>query len=142
MTARTVSYWITTGLVALAFAFGGVADLARSPDMIAGMAHLGYPVYLASLLGIWKVLGAAAILAPGSARLKEWAYAGMFFDLTGAAYSHASSGDPASRILTPLVLLGIVAASWALRSGARALSHEAPAAADPLPHGEFAGAKG
>jgi len=142
MTARNLGYWITTGLVALAFAFGGVADLARFPDVIAGMAHLGYPAYFAGLLGLWKVLGAGAILAPGSARLKEWAYAGMFFDLTGAAYSHASSGDPAGKILTPLVLLGLVAASWALRSDARALPREAHASTPELERGDFASAKG
>src|SRR6185295_18131998 len=142
MTARNVSYWISTGLVAFAFAFGGVADLARFPDMIAGMSHLGYPVYLASLLGLWKVLGAIAVLAPGNARLKEWAYAGMFFDLTGAAYSHASSGDPAGRILTPIVLLALVAASWALRSDARALMREAPASDRGVPQGGLLGAKG
>ena len=143
MTARNVSYWISTGLVAFAFAFGGVADLARFPDMIAGMSHLGYPVYLASLLGLWKVLGAIAVLAPGNARLKEWAYAGMFFDLTGAAYSHASSGDPLGKILTPLILLGIVVASWALRSGTRALPREAqPESAPAIGRGELASAKG
>ena len=142
MTARNLGYWITTRLVALAFAFGGVADLARFPDVIAGMAHLGYPAYFAGLLGLWKVLGAGAILAPGSARLKEWAYAGMFFDLTGAAYSHASSGDPAGKILTPLVLLGLVAASWALRSDARALPREAHASTPELERGDFASAKG
>ena len=141
MTARTVGYWITTGLVALAFAFGGVADLAASPDMIAGMAHLGYPAYLAGLLGFWKLLGAGAILAPGSARLKEWAYAGMFFDLTGAAYSHASSGDPLGKILTPLIILGLVVASWALRSDARALPSAVPASDPSQPRGEFASAK-
>ncbi|MEO8178627.1 MAG: DoxX family protein [Deltaproteobacteria bacterium] len=142
MTARNLGYWITTGLVALAFAFGGVADLARFPDVIAGMAQLGYPAYLAGLLGLWKVLGAGAILAPGTARLKEWAYAGMFFDLTGAAYSHASSGDPTGKILTPLVLLGLVAASWALRSDARALPREAPASTPELGRGALASAKG
>jgi len=142
MKTRTVGYWITTGLVALAFAFGGVADLARFPDVVAGLAHLGYPAYLAGLLGIWKVLGASAIVAPGTARLKEWAYAGMFFDLSGAAYSHAASGDPAGKILTPLVLLGLVAASWALRSDARVLPREAAASARSLPRGEFASAKG
>jgi hypothetical protein len=66
----------------------------------------------------------------------------MFFDLTGAAYSHASSGDPAGRILTPLVLLALVAASWALRSGPRALTREAPASERALPQGELVGAKG
>lgn len=142
MTTRNVGYWITTGLVALAFAFGGIADLARFPDVVAAMSHLGYPAYVAGLLGFWKVLGALAILAPGTPRLKEWAYAGMFFDLTGAAYSHASSGDPAGRILTPIVLLGLVAASWALRSDARALTREAPPSTPPLQRGELAGAKG
>jgi DoxX-like family len=141
MTARNIGYWITTGLAALAFAFGGVADLAGFPEVAAGMAHLGYPAYFTGLLGLWKVLGAGAILAPGTARLKEWAYAGMVFDLTGAAYSHASSGDPAGKILTPLVLLGLVVASWALRPEARAL-REAPASAPSLPHGEFLSAKG
>jgi uncharacterized membrane protein YphA (DoxX/SURF4 family) len=126
MNARTVGYWLTTGLAALAFAFGGFADLGRSPDVTAGMAHLGYPAYLATLLGIWKVLGAIAVLAPRLPRLKEWAYAGMMFDLTGAAFSHANSGDPAGRILTPLVVLAFVAASWALRPGSRVLGHAAP----------------
>lgn len=142
MTTRNVGYWITTGLVALAFAFGGIADLARFPDVVAGMSHLGYPVYVASLLGFWKVLGALAILAPGTPRIKEWAYAGMFFDLTGAAYSHASSGDPVGRILTPIVILGLVAASWALRSDARALTREAPVSDRGLPQGGLLGAKG
>jgi len=142
MTTRNLGYWITTGLVALAFAFGGVVDLSRSADVVAGMAHLGYPAYLAGLLGFWKVAGAAAILAPGTPRLKEWAYAGMFFDLTGAAFSHASSGDPAGRILTPIVLLGLVAASWALRSPARALTREAPASDHAVPRGGLLGAKG
>jgi uncharacterized membrane protein YphA (DoxX/SURF4 family) len=142
MTTRNVGYWITTGLVALAFAFGGILDLAPSAEMLAGMSHLGYPAYLAGLLGFWKVAGAAAILAPRTPRLKEWAYAGMFFDLTGAAYSHASSGDPAGRILTPLVLLALVAASWALRSGPRTLTREAPVSERGLPQGELVGAKG
>jgi len=142
MTTRNVGYWITTGLVALAFAFGGVVDLSRSADVVAGMSHLGYPVYLASLLGFWKIAGAGAILAPGTPRLKEWAYAGMFFDLTGAAYSHASSGDPAGRILTPIVLLALVAASWALRPDARALTRETPASDRGVPQGGLLGAKG
>jgi uncharacterized membrane protein YphA (DoxX/SURF4 family) len=140
---RRVGYWVSTGLVALAFAFGGFADLSRSPDMLAGFAHLGYPAYLLGLLGVWKLLGAAAVLAPGTPRLKEWAYAGMFFDLTGAAYSHAASGDSAGRVLTPLVLLALVAVSWALRSERRALAREAqPASAPDAGQGGLLGARG
>lgn len=131
MKPRTTAYWITTGLTTAAFALGGVMDLAHGGDMTAGFAHLGYPVYLLTLLGAWKLLGAAAIAAPGLPRLKEWAYAGMFFDLTGAAFSHASSGDPIAKIATPLALLALVIASWALRPAGRTLA--GAAAIEPVP---------
>ena len=115
----TLAYWITTALAAGSFAMGGLMDLAHGSEIEAGMAHLGYPMYFLTILGVWKVLGAAAIVAPGLPRLKEWAYAGMTFDLTGAALSHAAVGDPIAKVVTPLVLLGFVAASWALRPGQR-----------------------
>lgn len=121
MKYRNVGYWVATGLVALAFAFGGAMDLAQPPAVLEGMAHLGYPAYLATLLGVWKVLGAVAVVVPGFPRIKEWAYAGMFFDLTGAAVSHAASGDPPGNVLTPLILLAIVGASYALRPESRRL---------------------
>ena len=134
MKTRSVAYAITTGLLALAFLAGGVFDLLRTPEVLEGMSHLGYPVYFASIIGLWKVLGAIAIVAPGFARLKEWAYAGIFFDLTGAAASHAAVGDPAGNIITPLVMLVIAAASWALRPDSRKLA--APGAAPAsLPRG-------
>lgn len=122
MTRKHLAYWITTALVAFAFAAGGVADLARGDDVMKGMADLGYPAYLATLLGVWKLLGAAALLAPRLPRVKEWAYAGMFFDLTGAAFSHAAVHDPASSVATPLVLLALVLASYALRPASRTLA--------------------
>jgi hypothetical protein len=122
MKTRNLGYWAATGLVALAFASGGVMDLFAPPPVVASMAHLGYPAYLATLLGVWKVLGAIAVVAPGFPRLKEWAYAGMMFDLTGAAVSHAAVGDPPSAVLTPLVLGVVVAASWALRPATRQLA--------------------
>jgi uncharacterized membrane protein YphA (DoxX/SURF4 family) len=121
MRTKSIGYWSTTALVALAFVAGGAADLTRAPGMMAGMTHLGYPAYFAGILGVWKLLGALALLAPRWPRLKEWAYAGMFFDLSGAALSHGISGDPAGRVLTPLVLLALVAASWALRPQGRVL---------------------
>ena len=122
------AYWATTGLAALAFAFGGLADVMRAPDVREGLAHLGYPMYFAAILGVWKLLGATAIVAPGLPRLKEWAYAGMFFDLTGAAASHAAVGDPAANILTPLLVLVIVVASWVLRPESRSLASGEPSA--------------
>jgi uncharacterized membrane protein YphA (DoxX/SURF4 family) len=125
---RNIGYWVATGLVALGFAFGGVMDVMGSPEVVAGMAHLGYPAYFATLLGIWKILAVIAILAPGFPRVKEWAYAGMFFDLTGAAVSHAVSGDPVGNVVTPLVLLAIVAASYFLRPDSRRLVGDAESA--------------
>ena len=121
MKTRYIGYWVATGLVAAAFAMGGVMDVLQPPDVQAGMAHLGYPLHFATLLGIWKVLGAIAVLVPGFARVKEWAYAGFFIDLTGAAVAHASVGDPASNVLTPLVILAVVAASYFLRPESRRL---------------------
>lgn len=121
MKARTIGYWAATGLAALVFLSGGIFDLMRSPQVVEGMRTLGYPAYFALILGAWKVLGAAAIVAPKFPRLKEWAYAGIFFDLTGASFSHLSSGDAASKVITPLVILAIVAVSWRLRPASRVL---------------------
>ena len=120
--AKSVTYWITTILIAFAFISGGVAYLARLDAPVQGIVALGYPAYLVAILGVWKVLGGIAILAPRLARLKEWAYAGIVFDLTGAAFSHAVMSDPATKVIVPLVLLGIAAASWALRPANRKLA--------------------
>lgn len=122
MKTKSIGYWAATGLVSLAFLSGGLMDLAHPPDLTAGMAHLGYPAYFMTILGTWKVLGAIAILLPRFPRLKEWAYAGMAFDLTGAAASHTLSGDPAGKILTPLVIFGFVIASYLLRPKARVMA--------------------
>ena len=122
MKARQLTYWITTGLLGLVFAFGAFSDLSRSPQIIEGMSHLGYPAYFATILGVWKALGAIALLAPRLPLVKEWAYAGMFFDLSGAALSHASVGDPFSKILVPLVLIALLVTSWALRPQSRRLA--------------------
>ena len=89
------------------------------------MHHLGYPLYFASILGVWKLLGAIAIVVPGFPRLKEWAYAGFCFDLTAAALSHAAVGDTTGDIVAPLVFLALVFASWALRPASRTLAEPA-----------------
>ena len=123
---KTIGYWVATGLSALLILYSGALDLTRAPDVVVGLAHLGYPAYLATLLGVWKVLGAIAIVVPRFPRLKEWAYAGLAFDLTGAAVSHAASGDPVANIVTPLVILGVIVASWVLRPDSRRLATMAP----------------
>ena len=116
-TTRTkkVLYWISTGFAALALTAAGATNLMPAPQVVATMSHLGYPSYVATILGTWKLLGVLAILAPGFPRLKEWAYAGFFFDLTGAAMSHAATGDPVGVVVVPLVLLVVVMGSWALQ---------------------------
>lgn len=115
MNKRVIAYWAITVLVAFAFLSGGVMDLAHAPNVMEGMRHLGYPTYFATILGFWKVGGALAIVAPKLGRVKEWAYAGMFFDLSGAAASHASMGDGAGKILTPIVLAALLIGSYLLR---------------------------
>lgn len=143
MKTRSIVYWVTTGLVALSFVFGGITDLAKGEDMVKGMAHLGYPAYLLTLLGIWKVLGAIALVAPGTGRLKEFAYAGILFDLTGAAFSHAASGDPPANTITPLVILAIAAVSYVFRPASRSLGAPvlAPKGAEPVVAGRPATAQ-
>jgi len=122
-TTRTkkVFYWLSTGFAALALTAAGATEVMRAPQVVATTSRLGYPSYLAIILGTWKLLGVLAILASGFARLKEWAYAGFFFDFTGASISHVASGDPVRVAIVPLVLLVAVMASWALQSARGAL---------------------
>ena len=123
MTARTrsISYWVTTAILGFVMLSGGVADVAHQADAAAGMVHLGYPLYFMTILGVWKLLGGVVLLAPRLPRLKEWAYAGALFDLTGATLSHAATGDDIRHIATPLVFAAIALASWALRPASRTL---------------------
>ena len=121
---RRFGYWVSTAGVAIAVGGAGAAQLLRDPGITSGLAHLGYPGYFATILGTWEVVGALAILAPGLSRVKEWAYAGMVFALSGAALSHAASGDPAAKILVPVGLLGATLVSRASRT-ARAGSSRA-----------------
>jgi uncharacterized membrane protein YphA (DoxX/SURF4 family) len=120
MNARSAGYWTTTTLVALAFVTAGVAYLLRADAVVQNLSELGYPPYFLTLLGVWKALGGLALLTPRLPRLKEWVYAGIAFNLTGAAFSHAAVGHPASKVIAPLVLLGVAATSWALRPTRRA----------------------
>jgi uncharacterized membrane protein YphA (DoxX/SURF4 family) len=118
MNFKKLGYWIATLLIALVMLGGGAADFMLVESVTQTMDHLGYPHYFAQLLGAWKVLGAIAIVVPGFPRLKEWAYAGIFFDLTGAFVSHLAVGDGAAQAVPPLVIAIILIASYALR-GAR-----------------------
>lgn len=124
-TAGTTGYWVTTILAALLFTIPGVGLLGRASHFTHDMAHLGYPSYFLTLLGVWKILGALAILSPGFPRLKEWAYAGLIFDLSAAVVSRAVMGDGASGVIPPLVVGCLAGASWALRPDGRRLPEAA-----------------
>jgi DoxX-like protein len=123
--AKNIAYWTTTILIAFFIGSGGVAQIAQYLGNPHGVVPvLGYPMYFFAILGFWKVLGAIAILVPRFPRLKEWAYAGIFFDLTGAAASCAAVGGYgvyAFHILAPLFLAVLAVASWALRQESRTI---------------------
>ena len=122
MKAKAIGYWVCTLAIALLLLSGGIMQVMRSPTAIAGITHLGYPVHFAVLLGVWKILGAIVILLPGFAPVKEWAYAGIFIDLTAASIAHTVAGDGAGNIIAPLVFTVVVVASWALRPASRTLT--------------------
>jgi uncharacterized membrane protein YphA (DoxX/SURF4 family) len=109
-----IAYWITTVLIALLMGVSGIPDILKIPEAVTIFRHLGYPEYLLPFIGVAKILGAIAILYPGFPRLKEWAYAGIVFDLIGAFYSHLSVGDPFGSLAPPLVGLVLAFASYIL----------------------------
>src|SRR5712692_1018084 len=122
---KNIAYWVTTIFGPASFVIGGVLHLMQTEQVVSTLNHLGYPAYFAPILGLWKVLGAIAIVMPRFPRLKEWAYAGFFFDLTAAAVSRAAVGDSTADIVAPLVFLALVLASWALRPASRTLAARA-----------------
>lgn len=128
MKTKLISYWVTTIFTALELLAGGVTDLMHGRTaLVAGepvaevLAHLGYPVYLLTILGVWKLLGAIVLLAPRFPRLKEWAYAGAFFEMTGAAASWVARGGAMGDLIWPLAFAVLTLASWALRPPSRTL---------------------
>jgi len=121
MRKQAIAYWTTTAVVAFSMISGGAAQTFGQHDTVAGVVRLGYPIYFVTLIGVWKVLGGLAIVVPRFPRLKEWAYAGIVFDLTGASISSAASGLAVRHVIVPLVLAGIAMASWALRPASRRL---------------------
>jgi hypothetical protein len=131
MKAKSIVYWTTTILVAMPIGSGGVTQIAQYLGNPHGVVPvLGYPTYFFAILGFWKVVGAIAILVPRFPRLKEWAYAGIFFDLTGAAASCAAVGGYgayAFHVVAPLILTGLTVASWALRPPSRTIGILFPA---------------
>ena len=128
MTTKLVTYWVVTVLIALETLVGGVTDLIHGRSiLVAGppvadvVTHLGYPLYFVRIIGFWKVLGGIVLLVPGYPRLKEWAYAGIFFELSGAAASWLAYEHNVGEAVVPMVLALLALVSWALRPQDRLL---------------------
>ena len=117
---RTI-YWGTTILVALIFFITGIANLIPLPHIAQEMLTLGYPRYFMVILGVWKVLGAVVVVVPGTRLLKEWAYAGLMFDVTGAAASRLVSGSEMLMVGIPVLIGCLVVVSWASRPPEKSL---------------------
>jgi hypothetical protein len=113
---RSILYWITTALLAFILISGGLWLMSTSQPM---GGHLGFPDYFWLMLGFLKILGGIAILVPGFPLLKEWAYAGIVFNMLGASASRIFVGDSAAHIIVPLVICAIAVASWYLRPESR-----------------------
>lgn len=115
---KTIAYWSVTGLLAAALTLSGLGQLMKLGGNVDLVTNLGYPLYIMQILGVWKLLGVIAILAPRFPRLKEWTHAGIFFLMTGAALSHLLDhdyGDGGFNVILPLFYAALNIASWALR---------------------------
>ncbi|HEU4610185.1 MAG TPA: DoxX family protein [Chitinophagaceae bacterium] len=110
-----IIYWIATLWLSLGMTATGIVQLLQVKGETDKMAFLGYPVYFLTIIGIWKILGVVTILAPRLPLLKEWAYAGFFFTMTGAVFSHLASGSDARELFGPLLLIVLTAVSWYFR---------------------------
>jgi DoxX-like family len=124
--SRTIAYWIFTVIVAGEMIAGAMWDLLRIEYVRVVLTHLGYPLYLLFILGIWKLPCGVVLLLPRFLRLKEWAYAGAFFNYSGAVASHVFVGDRASIWVWPLIFAMATLASWALRPPERSLAAARP----------------
>ncbi len=120
--AGKIIYWISTIWLALGMLSTGAVQLFKAKEGQGGVdmiTHLGYPVYLLTILGIWKISGVIALLIPKFPLLKEWAYAGFFFVMSGAIFSHIATGDSVSELISSLLLLILTVVSWYFRPADR-----------------------
>lgn len=119
---RTIIYWITTSLLAAGLFSGGINYLLQTSFAYHGVVEvLGYPAHFLFILGVWKVLGATALLVPGYPRLKEWAYAGAFINMTGAIAANLLTGHGIDHFPAPIVFVLLIMISWATRPASRRL---------------------
>ncbi len=117
-----IIYWVATIWLALGMVSTGIVQLLKVKEEADMFGRLGYPHYLLTILGLWKLLGTAAVLIPKYPLLKEWAYAGFFFVMTGAIFSHLAVGDTAKEFFGPTLLLVLTVISWYFRPTERRLT--------------------
>jgi hypothetical protein len=123
MTKRNkIIYWIATIWLSLGMTATGIVQLVHTKEEVDMIAHLGYLPYFLTLLGVWKILGVIAILVPKFPLVKEWAYAGFFFAMSGAVISHLAMGDAAKELFGPLLLLVLTITSWYFRPVSRRIT--------------------
>jgi hypothetical protein len=120
MKAKTIGYWAATGVLVFCMT-GGIFELLGMKTTMDGITRLGYPPYIIPALGLGKILATLAILWPRLPRLKEWAYAGIFFNMLGAFVSHVANHDAAWTLVVTLGIAMITLASWWLRPQSRRL---------------------
>jgi len=118
---KKIIYWIATLWLSLGMVSTGIVQLIQMKEETDMFTHLGYPAYLLTILGVWKLLGVIAVLLPKFPLLKEWAYAGFFFCMTGAVFSHIASGDSGKEFFGPLLLIVLTVVSWYFRPDDRKL---------------------
>jgi len=119
---NVVIYWIATLWMALGMLSTGIVQIIKLKDEVAKMTVLGYPLYFLTIIGVWKVLAVIAVLVPKFPLVKEWAYAGCFFVMSGAVLSHFAIGDDAKDFFGPILLLVLTIVSWYFRPADRKLN--------------------
>src|SRR5215216_6065050 len=120
MTKRNkIIYWATTGFLAFGMMAQGLTQTFHAKGFVDIIVHLGYPLYFLTIIGIWKILGVIALLIPKYPLLKEWAYAGFFFMMSGAIFTHMAAGNSMSEIFPSLLLLILTVVSWYYRPSDR-----------------------
>jgi uncharacterized membrane protein YphA (DoxX/SURF4 family) len=118
---KKIVYWIATVWLALGMVSTGIVQLLKVPEEVNMFTRLGYPSYLLTMLGIWKLLGVVTVLIPKFPIVKEWAYAGFVFVMSGAVFSHLANGDEAKEFFGPALLLLLTGLSWYFRPFERRL---------------------
>ncbi|HLA54431.1 MAG TPA: DoxX family protein [Flavitalea sp.] len=122
MTKRNrIIYWISTIWLSLGMISTGVVQVLHVKEEVEVVLRLGYPAYFLTLLGAWKILGVIAVLVPKFPLVKEWAYAGFFFAMSGAVYSHLAFGNPMIDLFGPVLLIVLTIVSWYFRPADRRL---------------------